>query len=295
MRPRWRFRRLRGWFGAPGAAQGRTAVVLKTSANPFWVNVADGAEAAAQTAGADVSVQSAQNESDIAGQTSLLGNLSGGGYQCFAVAPITGTNLVQPLAQISQAGATIVNLDSAVDPAAAEAAGVEIATFIASNNDTAGQLAGEEMGRLLGGQGKVAVLGGISGDANSNARTGGFTRAAEAAGLTVVQTVAADWDREKALNAAGDVLRANSDLGGFYAANDTMALGAVQAAQNAGNTTVEVIGTDGDQSALDSIKSGGRPPPSPSTRTWSGRWGSRRAWRPRRARPSRRRLTRRSL
>ena len=73
----------------------------------------------------------------------------------------------------------------------------------------------------------------------------------------MVQTVAADWDREKALNAAGDVLRANPDLGGIYAANDTMALGAVQAAQNAGNTTVEVIGTDGDQSALDSIKSGG--------------------------------------
>ena len=145
------------------------------------------------------------------------------------MAPITGTNLVQPLAQIGQSGATIVNLDSPVDPAAAEAAGVEIATFIASNNDTAGQLAGEEMGRLLAGTGKVAVLGGISGDANSNARTGGFTRAAEAAGLTVVQTVAADWDREKALNAAGDILRANPDLGGFYAANDTMALGAVQA------------------------------------------------------------------
>ena len=169
---------------AGGAAQGgKIAVVLKTSANPFWVNVADGAKEAGQQSGADVTVQSAQNESDIAGQTSLLGNLSGGGYKCFAVAPITGTNLVQPLAQIGQSGATVVNLDSAVDAAAADAAGVEVATFIASNNDTAGQLAGEQMGKLLGGTGKVAVLGGISGDANSNARTGGFTRAAQAAGL----------------------------------------------------------------------------------------------------------------
>ena len=73
----------------------------------------------------------------------------------------------------------------------------------------------------------------------------------------MVQTVAADWDREKALNAAGDILRANPDLGGIYAANDTMALGAAQAAQNAGNTTVKVIGTDGDQSALQAIQSGG--------------------------------------
>jgi ABC-type sugar transport system substrate-binding protein len=241
-----------------GASQGsRVAVVLKTSANPFWVNVADGAQAAGQRTGADVTVQAAQNESDIAGQTSLLGNLSGGGYDCVAVAPITGTNLVQPLAQIAQSGATIVNIDSPVDPGAAEAAGITIATFISSNNQVAGRMAGEQMGRLLGGRGTVAVLAGLSGDANSNARTGGFTEAAQAAGLAVVQTVAADWDREKALNGASDILRANPDLGGIYAANDTMALGAVQAARNAGNSTVRVIGTDGDQTALESIRDGG--------------------------------------
>jgi len=237
------------------AAPSKTAVMLKTAANPYWENVGTGAKDGAKQTGAKVTVQSAQNESDSDGQSTLLSTMASAGYDCFAVAPITATNLIQPLAGVGKA--TIVNIDSAIDANAAKAAGVNIATFISSNSEKAGQMAGQEMAKLLGGKGKVAVIGGLSGDANSNARSKGFTDAATSGGLTVVQTVAADWDREKALNAADQILRSTPDLGGFYAANDTMALGAVQAAQNAKNTTVKVIGTDGDDTALQSIQSGG--------------------------------------
>lgn len=237
-------------------APAKVAVVLKTAANSYWQNVQTGAQAGAQQAGADATIQAAKSDSDIAGQTSLTANLAGGAFKCVAVAPITATNLVQPLSSLAQAGATVVNIDSAIDPTAASAAGVKIATFIASNSESAGQMAGKQMAQLLGGTGKVAVVGGLAGDANSAARTKGFTDAVQGAGLTVVQTVAADWDREKALNAADAILRSTPDLGGFYAANDTMALGIVQAAQNAGNKTVKIIGTDGDKDAIEAVAAG---------------------------------------
>jgi len=246
-----------GTTDSAATADGDVAVVLKTASNQFWATMQDGAEFAGSDAGIKVTVQSGTAEDSVEEQTTLLQTLSGESYSCFAVAPITGTNLNQPLAGISAAGKSIVNLDSAIDAEAAKAAGIEIATFIASNNSDAGKQAGEFMVAELGGSGEVAVVGGISGDANSAARTGGFIDAAEAGGLTVVQEVAADWDREKALDAATTILQANPELGGFYSANDGMALGIVQATQNAGLNDVIVIGTDGNKDAIESIASGG--------------------------------------
>jgi len=72
-----------------------------------------------------------------------------------------------------------------------------------------------------------------------------------------VQEEAADWDREKALNAADAILRAHPDLKAFYAANDGMALGVQQAVNNAGLTgKVLVYGTDAIDDALTSIQAG---------------------------------------
>jgi ABC-type sugar transport system substrate-binding protein len=242
---------------AASTADSDVAVVLKTASNQFWAIMQDGSEFAGTDASINVTVQSGTAEDSVEEQTTLLQTLVGENYACYAVAPITGTNLIQPLAGISTAGKHIVNLDSAIDADAADAANVTIATFIASNNNDAGKRAGEFMAEQLGGSGKVAVIGGIAGDANSLARTTGFSDAAAAAGLTIVQEVAADWDREKALDAATTILEANPDLGGFYSANDGMALGIVQAKQNAGLDNVIVIGTDGNKDAIESIKAGG--------------------------------------
>lgn len=55
-----------------------------------------------------------------------------------------------------------------------------------------------------------------------------------------------------------NILQRNPDLNAIYAANDTMALGAVQAVKkNAGKLgKVIVVGTDGVPEALDSVKRG---------------------------------------
>jgi ABC-type sugar transport system substrate-binding protein len=243
--------------GSTATADSGVAVVLKTTSNQFWATMQEGAEAAGTDAGITVTVQSGTAEDSVEEQTTLLQTLSGEDYSCYAVAPITGTNLNQPLSSIGAEGKRIVNLDSAIDADAAEAAGIDIASFIASNNSDAGKQAGEYMVSELGGTGDVAVVGGIAGDANSEARTSGFIEAAEAGGLTVVQEVAADWDREKALDAATTILEGDPDIAGFYSANDGMALGIVQAKQNASLPDVVVIGTDGNEDAIQSIADGG--------------------------------------
>ncbi len=118
----------------------------------------------------------------------------------------------------------------------------------------AGKAAAEDMSKRLGGTGKVALIGGLPGHPASVGRLDGFRNGAGK--LEIVQEEAADWDREKALNAADAILRAHPDLKAFYAANDGMALGVQQAVNNAGLTgKVLVYGTDAIDNALTSIQS----------------------------------------
>ncbi len=130
-----------------------------------------------------------------------------------------------------------------------------MSTYIGTDNVEAGKMGGEAMVEALGGSGKVALIGGISGDVTSNARLDGFK---EGAGdLEIVQTVAADWDRQTAQTRATDILSANPDLEGFFSANDDMALGIARAVANAGKTgEVDIIGVDGIEDALKAVESG---------------------------------------
>jgi ribose transport system substrate-binding protein len=239
-----------------GSSTVKVAAVIKGLDNPFFQSMEAGIKAQAGTAGVSTTVQAATAITDTTGQADKLTALAGQDYSCFVVNPISGTNLVQGLARIAAAKKTIVNIDSPVDAAAAKAADATLATYIGTDNQAAGQLAGEEMVKLAG-SGEVAAIGGISGDVTSGTRVAGFTSGIGST-LTLVQTVAADWDRQTALTAAGNVLRAHPNLKGFYVANDDMALGVVRAVANAGKTgKVRVISTDGISDALKSIQSGG--------------------------------------
>jgi ABC-type sugar transport system substrate-binding protein len=172
------------------------------------------------------------------------------------VNPISGSNLVQGLARVAAKDIPIVNIDSPVDADAAKKADVKFATYIGTDNVEAGGKAGDTMVDDVK-SGKVALIGGISGDVTSGARLDGFKKAVEGK-LDIVQTTAADWERQKALTAATTIMDKNPDLKGFFAANDDMGLGIVQAVKNAKKTkTVKVISVDGNEDALKSVKDGG--------------------------------------
>ncbi len=232
------------------------AAVIKGLDNPFFQAMEQGINAQADEDSVDVTVQAAQSISDTTGQADKLNALAQQDFDCFVVNPISGTNLVQGLARISAKDVPVVNIDSPVDAGAAKEANVDIATYIGTDNKEAGGKAGDEMVQAVK-SGKVALVGGISGDVTSGARLDGF-KAAAGSKLDIVQTVAADWERQKALTAATTIMQANPDLKGFFAANDDMGLGIVQAVKNAGKTgKITVISVDGNKDALQAVKDGG--------------------------------------
>jgi ABC-type sugar transport system substrate-binding protein len=240
--------------GSTGTA--KIAAIIKGLDNPFFQSMEQGINAQAKTAGVSTTVQAANSITDTTGQADKLNGLAGQDYTCFIVNPISGTNLIQGIAQLAAKHKTIINIDSPIDAAAAKAANATPATYIGTDNVQAGQTAGQEMTKLLPSGGELAAIGGIAGDATSNARVQGFT-AGIGANLKVVQTVAANWDRQEALTQATNVLRAKPNLAGFFVANDDMGLGVARAVANAHLTgKVKVISVDGIKDALEAVKAG---------------------------------------
>ena len=107
--------------------------------------------------------------------------------------------------------------------------------------------------------GPVLVIEGLSGNVTGQKRASGFadTLAELAPGLEIVASLPGDWDRGKAATITNDILTRNPDLKGIFAANDGMALGAVEAVYAAGKGgDVVIVGVDGNSDAVKSIQQG---------------------------------------
>ncbi len=240
-----------------GSGSGGVAAVVKGLDNPFFQTMESGINDQAKTAGVPVTVQAANSITDTTGQGDKLNGLAGQEFKCFVVNPITGTNLIQGIAQLSAKNMPIVNIDSPIDDEAAKSANAKIATYIGTDNADAGARPPLQMGVLLPQGGKVALIGGTAGDVTSAARLDGFTTG-KPANVTIVSTVAADWERQQALTKATDIMTATPDLAAFFVANDDMGLGVAQAIANKGRTgQIKVISVDGNKDAFDAVKAGG--------------------------------------
>lgn len=246
---------------AQGAGANLTiGVLLKTTANPYWGAMKDGIIAAGEDLGVALVVQSVTSEQATEEQLNTLVNMLNWDLDGLVVAAINSVNLLPGLKQASDRGIPIADLDANLDPEILANEGIDIAFAISSNHRLAGASAADYMVERFGrnASGKVLVIEGIAGNVTSIERTGGFKdRLREIApNLRVVASLPADWDRLKAANVAMDVVQAHPDLLAVFAANDTMALGAVESLRSLGHDQVFVVGTDGNRDAIEAIRNG---------------------------------------
>ena len=234
----------------------RLAAVIKALDNPFFVTMRDGLVGTARRHDTPLQVAAASTGAqDATGQGTDLEQLAARRPACYVINPLSRTNLISALAHLPEK-APIVNIDSPVDEEAANAVGADVSTYIGTDNVAAGRLAADAMARLVDGGAGVALVKGIPGDATSEDRARGFNAGIRGR-FDVVETVAADFERQRGKLAAQEVLRANPRINGFFAVNDLMALGVADALQGfRSRDEVAVIGLDGIREALSAVRKG---------------------------------------
>lgn len=225
----------------------RIGLSVSTLNNPFFVTLRDGAQSAADEAGAELIVSDAQN--DTAQQQDDIQNFVTQQVNVILVNPVDSDAVVPAIEAANQANIPVIALDRG-------ASGGELATTIASDNVQGGNLAGEELIRLVG-SGSVAQLEGTPGADPARDRGQGFQDAIDAQStVEVVASQSANFDRGEGLNVAENILQANPDIAGIFAQNDEMALGAVQALGDNAGDDVKVVGFDAIEDALSAIQDG---------------------------------------
>lgn len=233
------------------------AVVLKVLSSEFWQKMETGIKDKAKELGVEVDVYAANTEDDVEGQVTLAENLLDKGYAGIGVAPLTGDNLVGVVAEATEKGIPVINIDERLNMESLKAANGAVIGFVTTDNEKVGEIGAQFILEQLGAEGgQVAIIEGRAGTASGEARKVGATKAFEAAdGVDIVDSQPADWDRTKAYDLATNYISKNPDLKAIYCANDTMAMGAQQAVQDSGKDII-VVGTDGNADAVDSVNAG---------------------------------------
>ena len=251
-------------FTVPAEAQDKPvyAVLLKTLANPFWGAMQQGLMAGAAETGADAYVTAVENEGAVEPQLNACLTMLERKPAALLAAAINDTNLLPCLKQAVDQGIPVVNLDNTMSVETAEKAGVKFAFSIGSKNYNAGKQGAEwmvnEARRRRQGDGdhprRHRHLAGRPGSRQGLRRRP--SRSSPRASM-VGGTFPADWDGQKAATITNDALTRFPDLVGIFAANDTMALGAIETVYAGGKGgEVAVIGVDGNSDAVASIKAG---------------------------------------
>jgi ribose transport system substrate-binding protein len=233
-------------------AKPTVALVLKTLNHPFFVDMRRGAQEAADRLGINLQVQAAEREIDVDKQMQIVENLIQTGIKALCITPSGSREIVSALVKARDAGIPIIVVDTRIDAKAAADAGVQTQTFVGSDNYEGGKLAGAHAVKVTGGKARIGVLEGIPGHETGDSRLRGFRDAiAGQAGMTIVASQPANWERDQGFNVFQNMLQAHADIDTVFAASDLMALGAIEAIAAAGKTgKIRVIGFD----ALDDAK-----------------------------------------
>jgi len=232
------------------------AVVPKSVGLDFWDKAHKGAECAASQLGKKrVSIvwNGVTDETNVVGQLDLLNNYVTEGVNGLVYAASDATALVGVTQNATSAGVKVVNFDSGTTP---QPKGTPL---LATNNLTGARMAADALARAIGGGGgKVAVIAFHAGSQTNDQRVQGFT--GELKRFPKLKLVAIQYsqnDYNTALSVSQNILTANPDLKGIFAANEASDVGAVEAvrlAHEAGK--VKIIGWDASPDQVKDVREG---------------------------------------
>ena len=236
----------------------RIALVMKSLANEFFVNMASGAEAH-QSANSDqyeLLVNGIRNESDLAQQVALVDQMISSGVDAIVIAPADSRALVPALSRAMSEGIVVINIDNRLEPKVLAEYEL-LVPFIGPSNREGAKMVGDYLLQDSKNGDQVAILEGIPAAFNSIERRAGFEEAVAAAELEVVALQSANWDQTRSAQVTSGILQQFPDLDFILAANDNMALGAASAVRLASLATqVKIAGFDNISAIHPLIESG---------------------------------------
>jgi len=221
-----------------------------TLQSPFYVQLRDGAKAAAAKDGDELIFLDANG--DISKQNNDIQDLLTRKVDVLIINAVNPDAVGAALDAAKRAKVPVIAVDRAIN--------APVATTIGRNNEHMGELSGKALLAALQqkgvSKGTVIEIQGDAGGTVMKERRKGFHTALGGSGFTIVDGPYSEYMRANAVTAMQDLLQAHPDVKAVIAHNDDMAMGALQVLTESGKKDVLVAGIDGLSEALDAIAKG---------------------------------------
>lgn len=226
-------------------------VLSKGFQHQFWQAVKAGADQAAAEFDVRITFEGPDNETMVDRQIDMLSAALASKPAAIGFAALDSQASIPLLRKASEAGIPIIAFDSGV------ASDIPVTTAT-TDNVAAAALAADEMSKLIGGKGKVAVIAHDQTSQTGIDRRDGFVNRIESAhpGIQVVTVQYGQGDQLKSTEVAKAVLTANPDLAGMFGTNEGSAIGVVNAVREINRKGVVIIGYDSGRAQTDAVRSG---------------------------------------
>jgi ribose transport system substrate-binding protein len=231
-------------------ADGETiAVSTKNQTNPFFQNVRVGAENAAKQLGAKVIQYVPTKPDSIPEQLSQVEDVIVKKPDAIVFTPVDYKALVPGIEKMNAAGIPVINVTD-------QMAGGKIVSYVGIDDYKVGRATAEALMKALGGKGNVVIIEGVKGSISNQDRTRGLTDVTkEYPNVKLLATQAGNFQRLNALQVMENLMQSFPQIDGVMAANDAMAIGAIEALDAANRKSI-VVGINGTKEAVDVVKAG---------------------------------------
>lgn len=243
---------------ASGSANGSEKEEIKVGFSqaalnhPWRVAMNEGNEKYATEHYPDVELKVTDGQNDPSKQVADVESLLAQGVDVLMLSPVEEEALTPIVEQAMADGTPVVTLDRTVN--------TDVTQHIGGDNLKIGRDAASFLAEELDGEGVIVEIEGTAGASATIERHDGFAEIVKQnPGLKVVAKADGNYQREPAQKFMEDMLQrfGPGELDAVYTHNDEMALGAVQALEDAGRLDeVAVVGVDGQNNAIEAVKDG---------------------------------------
>jgi ribose transport system substrate-binding protein len=237
-------------FSSSAFADGETiAVFTKNLTNPYFQAVRVGTETAAKNLGVKVIQYVPTKPDSIPEQLSQVEDVIVKKPNAIVFIPVDYKALVPAVEKINAAKIPVTNITD-------RSAAGDFVAFVGADDYSIGLAVGKRLLTAMGGKGNVIILEGVKGSLTSANRVRGFGDAVkEFPNVKLLASQPGNFQRLNALQVVENLVQSFPQIDGVLAANDPMAVGAIEALEGA-NRKALVVGINGSKEAVELIKSG---------------------------------------
>jgi ribose transport system substrate-binding protein len=234
----------------PSRAQAETiAVFTKSQNSPIFAALRAGAGVAAKNLGVQVIHYVPSTPDNVAEQNKLVDDAIKDKPDAIVFVPVNFTEAGNAVKKINSAQIPLVNVNERLVNAA-------VAGYVGINDVSLARDTGRYLIKAMSDKGNVVILDGPDRIFSAEGRAQGFRDVVkESPEVKLLDSRPANYSRAQGKQVTADLLRRYAQIDGILAANDPMAIGAVDALKAAGRKSL-VVGINASREAMELIKSG---------------------------------------